>query len=52
MRGSQVLRSALLLPWLGLVAGPVAGAAEVRVTDFGAEPDSRRNAVAAVARAL
>jgi hypothetical protein len=55
MGGSQVFRSALLLPWLGLVAGPVPGAAEgraVRVTDFGAEPDSRRNAVAAVARAL
>jgi hypothetical protein len=37
---------------LAAEAPPPAGDSVVRVTDFGAEPDSRRNAVPAVARAL
>ena len=46
---------AIVLAFLALAAGR-AGAGDdarvVRVTEFGAEPDSRRNAVAAVGRAL
>jgi hypothetical protein len=40
------------LPALAAAAGSAGGPGVVRVTDFGAEPGSRRNAVAAVARAL
>ena len=44
---------ALALGFLGATAGwPTGHAADIRITDFGAQPDSRRNAVAAVQRAL
>lgn len=43
----------LWLSFLGaILAWPACGATEVRVTDFGAKPDSRQNAVPAVRRAL
>ena len=45
-------RGARVACFLVVAGGLGAWAGEVRVTDFGAQPDSRRNAVVAVQRAL
>lgn len=43
----------IVLGWLCVIAsGTAIHAAEIRITDFGGQPDSRRNAVPAVRRAL
>lgn len=44
--------SAILSLWTLVVAWPAQGQTEVRITDFGARPDSRLNVVVAVQRAL
>jgi hypothetical protein len=50
---AAVLGRGVRASWFLIVAGNFAAwAGEVRVTDFGAQPDSRRNAVVAVQRAL